>query len=99
MITDDWLFEHVVSNIRAKYGRSFAAVLGKAVLYICLKEQDPQQRDKFVPVPADVCQRVRAAYAELGLDEAQPVLKIPLHIYCINEMLQIDEVVTGVGRR
>ncbi len=97
MITEDWLFEHAVPNIRAKYGCSFAAVLGKAVLYICLKEQDPQQRDKFVPVPADIRQRVRADYAELGLDEAQPVLKVPLHIYRINEMLQINEVVTGIG--
>jgi hypothetical protein len=96
-ITDDWLFEHVVPNISAKFGRSFAAVLGKAVLYICLKEQDSQQRDKFVPVPADIRQRVCAAYAELGLDEAQPVLKVPLHIYRINEMLQIDKVVTVGG--
>ena len=72
-------------------------MFGKAVLYICLKEQDPQQCDKFVPVPADIRQRVRAAYIELGLDEAQPVLKVPLHIYRINEMLQIDEVVTVGG--
>jgi hypothetical protein len=50
-----------------------------------------------VPVPADIRQRVRADYAELGLDEAQPVLKVPLHIYRINEMLQINEVVTGIG--
>jgi hypothetical protein len=97
MITDDWLFEHVVPNIRIKFGCSFAAVLGKAMLYICLKEQDPQQCNKVMPVPADIHQRVCAAYAELGLDEAQPVLKVPLHIYHINKMLQIDEVVTDVG--
>jgi hypothetical protein len=56
------------------------------VLSICLKEQDPQQRDKFVPVPADIRQHVRAAYAELGSDEAQTVLKVPLHIYHIKSM-------------
>jgi hypothetical protein len=96
-ITDDWLFEHVVPNIRAKYGRSFAAVLGKAVLYICLKEQDTQRRDEYVPVPHEMQERVRAAYAELGLEESQPVLKVPLHIYRINEMLQIDEVAGSVA--
>lgn len=94
-ITDDWLFEHVVPNIKAKFGRSFAAVLGKALLYICLKEQNPQQRDTYVPVPADIQQRVCSAYAELGLSEAHPVLKVPLHIYRINEMLQIDTMQPG----
>ena len=39
-ITDDWLFEHVVPFTRAKFGTSFASVLGKVLLYICLKEQD-----------------------------------------------------------
>lgn len=94
-ITDDWLFEHVVPNIRAKFGRSFAAVLGKALLYICLKEQNPQDRDKYVPVPSNIQQRVCSAYAELGLAEVQPVLKVPLHIYRINEMLQIDAMEPG----
>jgi hypothetical protein len=69
--------------------------LGKALLYICLKEQNPQQCDTYVPVPADIQQRVCSAYAELGLSEAHPVLKVPLHIYRINEMLQIDTMQPG----
>jgi hypothetical protein len=44
-----------------------------------------------VPVPADIRQRVHATYDELGMDEAQPVLKVQLHIYHINKILQIDK--------
>jgi hypothetical protein len=55
------------------------------------------QTNSCLWLPADIRQRVRAAYAELGLGEAQPVLMVPLHIYRINQMLQIDKFVTGIG--
>jgi hypothetical protein len=45
-----------------------------------------------VEVPAVIENRVRLAYGELDIEEPQPVEKIALHIYRIDEMLMIDEV-------
>jgi hypothetical protein len=61
-------------------------------LYICLKEQDNNDTANYVPVPLSLQTRVHQAYAALGLEESHPVVKVPLHVYRINEMLHIDAV-------
>ena len=50
-------------------------VLGHTLLYICLSSNEE------VAIPMALCNRVKAAYAALGLDEEQPVERVALHIY------------------
>ena len=76
-LTDAWLFEHVVPNLCRRYpsdGR-LCRVLGEALLYICLSSNEE------VLIPAPLRDRVKAAYAALGLDEEQPLEKVALHVY------------------
>jgi hypothetical protein len=91
-VPNEWLFEHVVPNIRRRFGTQISAVLAKALLYICLKEQDAND-PSYIPVPSEISERVRRAYGELGLEEPHPVIKTRLHVYRINENLMIDAVV------
>ena len=85
-ITDAWLFEHVVPNIYRRYPNDIrlCRVLGLSLLYICLSDDDA------VYVPDNLRERVRLAYTALGLNEAQPIEKVPLHVYRNNERLEID---------
>ena len=77
VLTDAWLFEHVVPNIRRKYPRDdrLCRVLGHALLYICLSSNEE------VLISSPLRNRVKAAYAALGLDEEQPLEKVALHLY------------------
>ena len=89
-LTDAWLFEHVVPHIRRRYpvDDRLCRVLGYALLYICLSSNEK------VVIPAALCNRVKAAYAELGLDEDQPVEKVALHVYRLpNGTFGINDVV------
>lgn len=76
-LTDTWLFEHVVPHLRRRYpvDNGLCRVLGHALLYICLSSNEE------VAIPTALCNRVKAAYAALGLDEEQPVERVALHIY------------------
>ena len=76
-MTDTWLFEHVVPHIRARYSRDdkLCQVLGLSLLYICLSSNEQ------VIIPEALSNRVKGAYAALGLDEDQPVEKVELHVY------------------
>ena len=77
VLSDAWLFEHVVPNIRRKYPRDdrLCRVLGHALLYICLSSNEE------VLAPPPLRDRVKAAYAALGLDEEQPLEKFTLDVY------------------
>ena len=94
-VTDAWLFEHVVPHIRARYSRDnrLCRVLGLSLLYICLSS------NKHVVIPEALSNRVKGAYAALGLDEDQPVEKGELHVYRMpNGTFGISDVVpTGTG--
>ena len=94
-ITDDWLFEHVVPNIRRRYPNDarLCRVLALALLYICLQHNE----DIYVPPP--LRSTVRDAYAALGIDEEEPIQKVPLHVYRgPNGVFGIgDAVDTGAG--
>ena len=92
-ITDDWLLLNVVPHTRRRFSndKNLCLVLAKALLYICLKEV--QEGDAaVVPVPVILRNRVRSAYALLGLDEQHPVKKVPLHIHRVGESLVINKI-------
>ena len=86
-IHNEWLFQNVVPNIHRRYFNDLhlCKMLGLAVLYASL--------DEAIHVPRDIRQRVTGAYAALGLDERHPVIKVPLHVYRIDDRLAIDEVI------
>ena len=92
-ITNEWLFEHIVPTIRRRFRNDsrLCQVIGLALLYICVGDNE----DVFVPT--QVKDRVRAAYAQLGLEEAQPIKKVQLHVYRNNVILMIDASNDDVG--
>ena len=77
VITDAWLFEHVVPNVHRRFPTDarLCRVLGLSLLYICLRSNEE------VVIPDALCDRVKAAYAALGLEEVEPVEKVQLHVY------------------
>ena len=98
-INDEFLFESVCPNIARRYGhdRGMVRVLGTALLYACLEDS----LEDLVPLPMK--NRVTAAFIpkamEAGMDDPQqsnPVAKIPLVVYRVNDQLRID-LVEGDG--
>ena len=89
-LTTTWLFEHVVPNLRRRFPNDsrLCRVLALPLLYICLSS------NQEVYVPSELRTKVQNAYAALGLDEEQPIRKVPLHIYRVNGVLMIDPVDT-----
>lgn len=69
-ITNQWLFEHVVPNIRRRFWNNnrLCRILCLLLIYICLAHNE----EVFVPGELR-----NAAYAELGLDEGRPIKKPP----------------------
>ena len=59
-----------------------------------MKHQN-EDEDDVVPVPEHIRSRVQNAYLTLGLDEDQPVKKVPLHVDRVDELLMIDELPTN----
>ena len=92
-ITNEWLFEYVVPTTRRHFQNDsrFCQVMGLALLYICLGDNE----DVFVLT--QLKDRVRAAYAQLRLEEAQPIKKVQLHVYRNNGILMIDALNDNVG--
>ena len=68
-ITTKWIFENVVPHMRSRFRNDsrLCRVLGLSLLYISLRD------NKEVYVPAQIHNQVREAYAELGLDEEDPI--------------------------
>ena len=85
-ITNEWLFEHVVPNIYRRYSNdlNLCKMFALAVLFAAL--------DEASEVPIAIREQVTVAYATLGADEIQPVIKVPLHVYRIEDRLTIDEI-------
>ena len=76
-ITDDWLFEHVVPNIRRRFPNDamLFRVMALSLLYICL------QHNEEIYVPAPLRNRVKDTYTDLGLAVEEPIQKMTLHDY------------------
>jgi hypothetical protein len=87
-LTDDWLFENVVPNIRCRYWNDsrLCKVLATALLFAAM---DAEVGEKFLP-PA-MRDRISAAYIPTHPEIQQPVVRIPLMIYRIQDTLMIDE--------
>jgi hypothetical protein len=89
-IGNEWLFKNALPNI-CKYFRNdtrLRCVLALPLLYACMKDN--------IMVPEGIRIRVKDAYSNLGIDEDQPVKKIPLHaVYRIDDRLTIDPIVGG----
>ena len=85
-IADEWLFQHVVPNIHNRYSNDYnlCKLFSLAVLFASL--------DESIDVPSAIRERVTTAYATLGIDEARPVVKVPLYVYRIEDRLMIDEI-------
>ena len=76
-VTDAWICENVVPNIHHRYPNDhrLCRVLGIALLYICLSSNED------VLCPDALRDRVKDAYAALGIEEEEPIAKIELHVY------------------
>lgn len=93
-ITTEWLGEHVIPSIAKRYEGDSSLIqnLGLATLYALRMDME---------VTEDLCccsltkvKAVREAYAAIPVEikPEQPVLRAPLHVYCIGESVHIDEV-------
>ena len=92
-ITNDWLFTNVIPCIRARFSNDsrLCRVLGLALLFGCLDEEIAPE------LPLHVEARVWNAWEALQLRaegaNINPVHRVPLHVYRINDTLCIDPVV------
>ena len=93
-LTDDWLFDNVVPNIRRRYPNDsrLCRVLATALLYGAL---DPQIGEELLP--PSLRERITTAYVPTHPETAQPVVRVPLTIYRIQDNLMIDEMIQQEG--
>jgi hypothetical protein len=90
-VNDDFLMTHVIPNIARRYGndRRMIHVLGNAVLWACLEESMEDE------IPLALKQRVVTAYLPLAVAAEQdaqvnPIAKVPLTVYRIQDTLKVD---------
>jgi hypothetical protein len=90
-IGNEWLFENFLPNIRNKFRNDtkLCCVLALSLLYACMKDD--------IMVTEGIRIRVKDAHSKLGFDEDQPVKKIPLHVYRIEDRLMIDPIGGEMG--
>jgi Transcriptional activator of glycolytic enzymes len=93
-LTDDWLFNNVVPKIRSRYPNDsrLCRVLATALLFGAM---DPQIGEDMMP--AAMKERITSAYLPTHPEIAQPVVRVPLTIYRIQDTLMIDEMVIQRG--
>ena len=97
VVTNEWLFRNVVPCIRERFSGDsrFCCVLGLSLLFGCFDEELSQE------LPLHIVARVRNAWDETGVPlpvtpagvTTNPVQRVPLHVYRINDTLCIDPVV------
>jgi hypothetical protein len=98
-VNEEFLTTAVVPAIHSFFsqedGNNIAAVLGPALLYACHK---PELSHLLLPA---VRQRVLSAYKALAdkPEDYNPVEKIPLHIFRVENQVSIDEMVDMPGDR
>ena len=88
-LSDDWLFENVVPNIRRRFPNDsrLCKVLATALLFGALDNEIGESN--LIPDP--LRDRITTAYLPTHPDIAQPVVRVPLTIYRIQDTLMIDE--------
>ena len=89
-LTDDWLFENVVPNIRRRFPNDsrLCRVLATAILFAAMDNEVGEQY-----MPAAMRDRINAAYIPTHPQIAQPVMRVPLTIYRVQDTLMIDEMI------
>jgi len=87
-ISCEWFYQNVIPSIRKRfeYDNKLCDVLGLALLYACFTSGETE-----ILVPDVIKKRVHMAYEQLGIEEAQPVRKIPLIVQRRNDQMVIDE--------
>jgi Transcriptional activator of glycolytic enzymes len=96
VVTNEWLFSNVVPCIRERFSGDsrLCRVLGLSLLFGCLDDELSRE------LPLHVVNRVRNAWEVLPLTAIpggvtnNPVQRVPLHVYRINDTLCIDPVVS-----
>jgi hypothetical protein len=86
-VTDNFILEHVVPNIRKRYSDVVSLVLGKVLLWFIFTPEGSEY------LPQALCKRVQTAYsnvATLPADE-NPVNKVPLVISGHEGEVYLDE--------
>ena len=88
-LTDDWLFEHVCPNIRRRYPNDsrLCRILGRAMLFAAM---DPEIGESLMSQA--MRDRITQAYLPTHPGIQQPVERIPLAIYRIQDTLMIDKI-------
>ena len=86
-ITDEWLFHNLVPHIHQRYAHDpkLCKMFALALLFVAM--------DESIAMPQEIRDRITTAYATLRLAETHPVIKVPIHIYRIEDYLMIDEAV------
>jgi hypothetical protein len=93
-LTDEWLFSNVCPKIRAKYPHDsrLCKVLAMAMLWCAM---DEEAGEAFMP--QGMRDRIMQAYLPTHPNIQQPVQKVSLNIYRIQDTLMIDEVPELIG--
>jgi hypothetical protein len=97
-LDDNWLFENVVPNMRAAYptDNKLCRNLGLALLYTVMDDD----LSESMQVPMAISARVKAAYiASNQTIDDNPVEKIQLTIYRVEDTLMVDDMIaSGEGQ-
>jgi hypothetical protein len=87
-----WLIENVIPNVGKRYAddKGFVCNLGLAMLWLVF---DDEAREAL-KVPDAIMERVKLAYENLDQQNKpqQPVKKVSLHVYRIEDQTMIDEI-------
>ena len=98
VISDAWLFENIVPNIRRRYPTDTNLCRTFALAILCVIMDHDLTNNGIIQVPQEFRERVKRAYAGLGFDQTHPVLKVPLHVYTRDQhQLVIEEAVPVSG--
>ena len=89
-LTDDWLFEHVAPNIRRRFPNDsrLCRVLALPLLFAAM---DNETGEEFLPQA--MRNRITAAYIPTHPEVPQPVERVPLTIYRVQDTLMIAEMI------
>jgi hypothetical protein len=96
-ITNDWCNKYVVPGICEYFGNlnPICNVLALPLLFACF---DPELKTS---VPAEILKNITDAYSQISLlpETVNPVQRILLNVYRINETLNIDEITADNDNR